>query len=144
MENRFKFHKKSWSLLKEHLVENNVMPPKQNYSDLFMGILQGLNPILRKLQKLDSKFPPRPDMSTVLETSEFQSIVDGFEALAKQCHNKMCDRLAIVKLFGSLTKRLGDYWNVISEHASNVAGIDEPIIELANLVQKVRKEFRRA
>jgi hypothetical protein len=143
MENQYKFHKNSWKLLKEHLAEQNVVPQKQNYSDMFWNILQGLNPILKKFQKLDAKFPPRPDLTTVLETSEFQSIVDGFEALMKQCKNKLCDRLVIVKLFGSLTKRIGDYWNVVSEHSNNIEGITEPIIELANMVQKIRKEYRR-
>jgi hypothetical protein len=145
MENRYKFHKKAWNLLQEHISEQTPQPtvPTKDYVALCLEIAKLINPLALQLHKLDAKFPTRPDGSSILESAELASIADGFESVAKYCHNEGCGRLEIVKMFGSLTKRLGDYWNVVSEHANNVGGIHEILIELAHVVQRVRKEFRK-
>jgi hypothetical protein len=142
-ENRHKHFKSSWKVLKENVSEKTEAQPGTNYASLFFDIVRELNPILLKLKKLDAKFPPRPDETTILETAELQSIIGGFESLSKHCHEKGCDRLMIAKYFGQLMKRLGDYWVVISEFSANIAGIEQPIVELGNLVQKVRKAYRK-
>lgn len=147
MENRYKFHKNSWKLLKEHLNEaaaEVATPTGVDFSTLFFNIARMVNNVAVRLVNADKKLPPREPGKTFLQSEELVNIANSFEKMSKYCHTNKCDRLTIAKMFGKLVERLGNYFNVISEYGVGLTpNLDDAITELAMAVQKIRKAYRK-